>query len=125
MWNKYSVTGIMFLFRTDTSRFIKRFYLISSKYFLFPRANMVKLSKEWNPPRNLSDEEFEDLQNLSKNINLSDKRNNNKKKSYKRNSVIILNKDICIKHMESLLSNKNRFEKVDTKNNILNSTVNH
>ena len=86
---------------------------------------MVKLSKEWNPPRNLSDEEFEDLQNLSKNINLSDKRNNNKKKSYKRNSVIILNKDICIKHMESLLSDKNRFEKVDTKNNILNSTVNH
>ena len=39
---------------------------------------MVKLSKEWNPPRNLSDEEFEDLQNLSKNINLSDKRNKKK-----------------------------------------------
>ena len=113
----------MFLLRTDTSRFIKRLYLISSKYFLFPYANMVKLSKEWNPPRNLSDEEFEDLQNWSKSTNLSDKRN--KKKSYERNSVIMLNKDIYIKHMESFLSDENRFEKVDTKNNVLNSTVNH
>ena len=36
-------------------------------------------------------------------------------KSDQGNTVIVLDKDVYIKHMESLLSNKAKFEKVDTK----------
>ena len=49
-------------------------------------------------PRNLSDEEFKALQNLSKNINLV------VQKSDKGNSVLIFDKDIYIKHMEYFLA---------------------
>ena len=58
-----------------------------------------------NLPRNLSEEEFKALQNLSKNTNLVIQ------KSDKANSVVVLDEDIYIKHMESLLSNKAKFEK--------------
>ena len=56
-----------------------------------------------NLPRNLSDEEFEALQVLSKNTNLVIQ------KSDKGNSEVILDKDVYIKHMESLLSDKAKF----------------
>ena len=46
-------------------------------------------------------------------------------KSDKGNSVVILDKNVYIKHMESLLSNKAKFEKVATKKGLLNFTVNH
>ena len=46
-------------------------------------------------------------------------------KSDKGNSVVILDKDIYIKHMESLPSDKTIFEKVATKKVLLNFTVNH
>ena len=72
-----------------------------------------------NLPRNLSDEEFKDLQNLSKNTNLK------AQKSDKGNLVVIVDKDIFIKHMEKRLSDKTKFEKVDTKKGLLNFTVNH
>ena len=36
-------------------------------------------------------------------------------KSDKVNSVVILDKDVYIKHMESLLINNAKFEKIDTK----------
>ena len=49
-------------------------------------------------PRNLSDEEFKALQNLSKNINLV------VQKSDKGNSVLIFDKDIYIKHTEYFLA---------------------
>ena len=72
-----------------------------------------------NLPRNLSGEDFKPLQNLSKNTNLVIQ------KSDKGNSVVIFDKGIDIKHVESLLSNKAKFEKVDTKTGLLNFTVNH
>ena len=72
-----------------------------------------------NLPRNLSDEEFKALQNLSKNTNLVIQ------KSEKGNSVVILDKDVYIKHMESLLSDRAKFEKVHIKKGLLNFTVNH
>ena len=72
-----------------------------------------------NIPRKLSDEEFKASQNLSKNTNLVIQ------KSDKGNSVVILDKDVYTKHMESLLSNKAKFEKVDTKKGLLNFTINH
>ena len=59
-----------------------------------------------NLSRNLSDEEFKALQNLSKNTNLVIQ------KSDKGNSVVILDKDVYIKHMESLLSNKANLKKL-------------
>ena len=46
-------------------------------------------------------------------------------KSDKGNSVVIPDKDIYIKHMESLPSDKTIFEKVATKKDLLNFTVNH
>ena len=72
-----------------------------------------------NLPRNLSDEEFKALQNLSTNTNLVIS------KSDKGNSVVILDKAVDIKHMESLLNDKAKFEKADTKKGLLNFTVNH
>ena len=62
-----------------------------------------------NLPHNLSDEEFKALQNLSKNTNFVIQ------KSDQGNTIIVLDKDVYIKHMESLLSNKAKFEKVDSK----------
>ena len=47
------------------------------------------------------------------------------RKSDQGNSVVIFDKDVYIKHMESLLSNQAKFEKVDTKKDLLNFTVNH
>ena len=72
-----------------------------------------------NLPRNLSDEEFKALQSLSKNTSLV------VQKSGKENSVVIVDKDICLKNMELLLSDKAKFEKVDTKKDVLNFTVNY
>ena len=72
-----------------------------------------------NLPRNLSDEEFKALQSLSKNTSLV------VQKSGKENSVVIVDKDICLKNMELLLSDKAKFEKVDTKKDLLNFTVNY
>ena len=72
-----------------------------------------------NLPSNLLDEEFKALQDLSKNTNLVIQN------SDKGNSVVILDKDVYIKHVESLLSNKAKFEKFDTKKCLLNFTGNH
>ena len=77
------------------------------------------------PPRSLSDEKFEAFQNLSKNTNLGIQN------SDKGNLVVILKKDVYIleidvyKHIESLLSDNAKFEKVDPKKGLLNFTVNH
>ena len=71
-----------------------------------------------NLPRNLSNGEFKALQNLSRKTNLV------VQKSDRGNSVVILDKDVCIKHMESL-NDKAKFEKVDAKKGLLNFTVNH
>ena len=46
-------------------------------------------------------------------------------KSDKGYSVGILDKAVYIKQMESLLSDKAKFRKVDTKKGLLNFTVNH
>ena len=45
-------------------------------------------------------------------------------KSDKENTVVILNKDVYIKHIESLLSDKAKFEKANTKKVLLNFFVN-
>ena len=72
-----------------------------------------------NLPRNVSDEEFKELQNLSKYTNFVIQ------KSDKGCSVVILDKDVFIKHIQSLLSNNTKFENVDTEKGLLNFTVNH
>ena len=56
-----------------------------------------------NLPHNLSDAEFDVLQNVSKNTSLV------MQKSDKGNSVVILDKNVYIKHMESLLIGKAEF----------------
>ena len=71
-----------------------------------------------NLPRNLLGEKFEALQNLSKNTNLLIQ------KSDIGNSVVILDKDVHIKNIKLLLSDKAKFEKIDTKKGLLNFRVN-
>ena len=71
-----------------------------------------------NLPHNSLDEESEALQNLSKNTNLVIQ------KSDKGNTVVILDKDVYIKHIESFLGDKAKFEKVNTKKVLLNFFVN-
>ena len=46
-------------------------------------------------------------------------------KSDKGNSVVILDENVYIKHMQSLLNNKAKFEKADTKKGLLIFTVNY
>ena len=68
-----------------------------------------------NLPRNLSNEEYEALQNLCKKTKLV----------IQKLVVVVLDKDIYIKHIESLLNNKTKFEIVDTKKGLLSFTLNH
>ena len=62
-----------------------------------------------NVPQNLSDEELEALDRLSKNKNLL------VQKADKGNSVVLVGRDVYTKHMENILKDNNKFEKVDIK----------
>ena len=67
-----------------------------------------------NIPQYLSHKEFEALKTLSKNCNLVIQ------KADKGNSVLIVEKDVCLRHMETIISDHNKFEKVTIKKGILN-----
>ena len=62
----------------------------------------------------LSNEEFEALKNLSANCNLIIQ------KADKRNSVVLVEKDVYIRHIEKILADATKFEKVKIKKGILN-----
>ena len=62
-----------------------------------------------NVPQNLSDEELEALDRLSKNKNLL------VQKADKGNSVVLVGRDVYTKHMENILKDNDKFEKVDIK----------
>ena len=72
-----------------------------------------------NIPQNLSDEELEALEKLSKNNNLV------VPKADKGNSVVLVDKDVYVNYMENILKDQNKFEKVKIKTRILNFQVNH
>ena len=72
-----------------------------------------------NVPQHLSNEEFEALKTLSGNCNLVIQ------KADKGNSVVIVEKDIYVRHMETILSDLNKFEKVSIKKGILNFSINY
>ena len=72
-----------------------------------------------NVPQHLSNEEFEALKTLSKNCNLVIQ------KADKGNSVVIVEKDVYLRHMETIISDHNKFEKVSIKKGILNFSINH
>ena len=72
-----------------------------------------------NVPQHLSNEEFEALKTLSGNCNLVIQ------KADKGNSVVIVEKDVYVRHMETILSDFNKFEKVSIKKGILNFSINH
>ena len=46
-------------------------------------------------------------------------------KADKDNSVLVVEKDIYLRHMETIISNHNKFEKVSIKKGILNFSINH
>ena len=72
-----------------------------------------------NVPQHLSNEEFEALKTLSKNCNLVIQ------KADKDNLVAIIEKDVYLRHMETIISDHNKFEKVSIKKGILNFSINH
>ena len=74
-----------------------------------------------NVPQHLSNEEFEALKTLSGNCNLVIQ------KADKGNSVVIVEKDVYVRHMETILNkfDFNKFEKVSIKKGILNFSINH
>ena len=72
-----------------------------------------------NVPQHLSNEEFEALKTLSGNCNLVIQ------KADQGNSVVIVEKDVYVRHMETILSDFNKFEKVSIKKGILNFSINH
>ena len=41
------------------------------------------------------------------------------------NSIVIVEKDVYLRHKETILSNYNKFEKVSIKKGILNFSINH
>ena len=67
----------------------------------------------------LSNEEFEALKNLSANCNLIIQ------KADKGNSVVLVEKDVYIRHIEKILDDVTKFEKVKIKKGILNFSINH
>ena len=72
-----------------------------------------------NVPQNLSDKELEALDRLSKNKNLVIQ------KADKGNSMVLVDGDVYVKHMENSLKDNTKFEKVDVKTRTLNFQVNH
>ena len=72
-----------------------------------------------NIPQHLSNEEFEVLKNLSANCNLIIQ------KADKGNSVALVEKDVYIRHIEKILDDATKFEKVKIKKGILNFSINH
>ena len=72
-----------------------------------------------NVPQNLSDEELEALDRLSKNKNLV------VQKADKGNSMVLVDRDVYVKHMENILKDNTKFKKVDVKTRTLNFQVNH
>ena len=72
-----------------------------------------------NFPQHLSNSEFDALKNLSNNCILVIQ------KADKENSVVIVQKDVYIKHIEKILHDLPKFEKVSVKKRILNFSINH
>ena len=72
-----------------------------------------------NIPQYLSNEEFEALKNRSANCNLIIQ------KADKGNSVVLVDKDVYIRHIEKILDDARKFEKVKIKKGILNFSINH
>ena len=72
-----------------------------------------------NVPQHLSNEEFEALRTLSGNCNLVIQ------KADKGNSIVIVEKDVYVRHMETILSDLSKFEKGSIKKGILNFSINH
>ena len=91
--------------------------------FLKTRNKDTILTCFWNynysVPQHLSKEKFEALKTLSKNCNLVIQ------KADKGNSVVIVEKYVYLRHMETILSDLNKFAKVSIKKGISNFSINH
>ena len=72
-----------------------------------------------NVLQHLYNEEFEVLRTLSKNCNLVIQ------KADKSSSVVMVEKDVDLRHMVTIPSDLNKFEKASIKKGILNFTINH
>ena len=72
-----------------------------------------------NIPQILSNEEFEASKDLSTTHNLIIQ------KADKGNSVVLVAKNVYIRHIEKILDDVTKFEKIEIKKGILNFSINH
>ena len=72
-----------------------------------------------NVPTSLSDEELKALEKLSKNNNLV------VQKADKGISVVLVDRDVYVNHMENILKNNSKFGKADVITRTLHFQVNH
>ena len=84
-----------------------------SLYFIKARIKDTTLTAFCNynihVPQNLSNEEFQPIKTLLKNCNLVTQ------KADKSNSNVLVQKDLYLRHMETILTDPNKFEKVSIK----------
>ena len=71
-----------------------------------------------NAPQNLSDEELKALDRFSENKTLVVQKTDN------GNSVVLVDRDVFVKHRENIVRDNTKFEKVDIKTRTLNFQVN-
>ena len=72
-----------------------------------------------NIPQHLSNEELEALKNLSANCKLIIQ------KADKSNSVALVEKNVHIRHIEKILDDATKFEKIEIKKGIFNFSINY
>ena len=91
--------------------------------FVKSKIKDAALGSSWfynaNVLQSLYNQELEALDKLSKNKNLV------VQKADKGNSVVLVDRDVYVKHMENVLKDNTKFKKVDVKARTLSFQVNH
>ena len=82
-------------------------------------SNSSLKKKKENVPQNLSDEELEVLEKISKNNILV------VQEADKDNFVVLVDRDVYVNHTENILKENTKFEKADVKTRTLNFQINH
>ena len=111
-YSDYLINFELFYRSTDNLKILSRDNLDFIKTWIKDTALTSFRNYNANVPQHFSNEEFEALKTLSGNCNLVTQ------KADKDNSVVIVEKDVYARHMETILSDLNKFEKVSIKKGI-------
>ena len=118
-YSDYSVNFELFYRSIDNLKILSRDSLDYMKTKIKDLASTSFRNYNANIPQHLSNEEFQALKNLSGNCNLIIQ------KVGKGNSVVLVEKDVYIRHIEKILDDATKFEKVKIKKGILNFLIKH